>query len=80
MSLDPARGILFGIGLSVMLFWLPLGYVVFVTSRKGLRMNLSMLLLVFGFVLIVLAALNVPSSRVHLGWAGVACLVARLFL
>ena len=41
-------------------------------------MNLSTVLLVFGFVLIVLAALNVPASRVHLGWAGVACLVARV--
>lgn len=32
------------------------------------------ILLVAAFVLFVLAALNVPSTRVNLGWAGAACL------
>lgn len=31
------------------------------------------ILLVAAFVLFLLAALNVPSSRVSLGWAGAAC-------
>jgi hypothetical protein len=31
------------------------------------------ILLVAAFVLFVLAALNVPSSRLNLGWAGAAC-------
>lgn len=37
---------------------------------------MSMILLVFAFVLFVLAALNVPSSRVNLVGAGLACWVA----
>lgn len=37
------------------------------------------ILLVFAFVLFVLAALNVPSSKVSLGWAGMACLAAYWF-
>ncbi len=36
----------------------------------------QMVLLVFAFVLFVLAALNVPSTRVSLGWAGLACVAA----
>jgi hypothetical protein len=39
-------------------------------------MNWQLILLVFAFVLFVLAALNVPSSRVNLGWAGMACVAA----
>jgi hypothetical protein len=34
-----------------------------------------LILLVAAFVLLVLAALNVPSSRIGLGWAGLACAV-----
>ncbi len=37
---------------------------------------IGLILLVAAFVLFVLAALNVPSSRVSLGWAGLACLTA----
>ncbi len=33
-------------------------------------------LLVAAFILFILAALSVPSSRVNLGWAGMACLAA----
>lgn len=36
----------------------------------------QLVLLVFAFVLFVLAALNVPSSRISLGWAGMACVAA----
>lgn len=36
----------------------------------------QLVLLVFAFVLFVLAALNVPSTRVSLGWAGMACVAA----
>lgn len=39
-------------------------------------MTWQLVLLVFAFVLFVLAALNIPSSRVNLGWAGMACLAA----
>jgi len=39
-------------------------------------MTWQLVLLVFAFVLFVLAALNVPSSRVNLGWAGMACVAA----
>jgi hypothetical protein len=34
-----------------------------------------LILLVAAFVLLLLAALNVPSSRVGLGWMGLACAV-----
>jgi len=34
------------------------------------------ILLVFALVLCILAALNVPSSRVSLGWAGMSFFVA----
>jgi hypothetical protein len=37
---------------------------------------MTLILLVAAFVLFVLAALGVPSSRVNLGWAGMACLCA----
>lgn len=36
----------------------------------------QLVLLVAAFVLFVLAALNVPSTRVNLGWAGMACVAA----
>jgi hypothetical protein len=36
----------------------------------------QLVLLVFAFVLFVLAALNVPSTRISLGWAGMACIAA----
>jgi hypothetical protein len=35
-----------------------------------------LILLIAAQILFVLAALNVPSTRVSLGWAGMACLVA----
>jgi len=42
--------------------------------------NLGLVLLVFGFVCAVLAALNVPSARFHLGWAAIAFwLAAEIF-
>lgn len=38
---------------------------------------LVLVLLIFAFVLLVLAALNVPSHpRLSLGWAGLACFMA----
>jgi len=37
---------------------------------------IGLILLVAAFVLFVLAALNVPSPRVSLGWAGLACVAA----
>ncbi len=39
--------------------------------------TVTLVLLIFAFVLFVLAALNVPS-RIGLGWAGLACWVATL--
>jgi len=42
--------------------------------------NIRLLLLMFAFVLFVLAALGVPSSRFNLTAAGLACYVASLFL
>lgn len=42
---------------------------------------LQMLLYVLALVLFVLAAINVPSHRVSLGWAGLACwLTAAVFV
>lgn len=41
-------------------------------------MSLDQFLLVLSFVLLILAALNVPSSRVNLGWAGMACWLATI--
>lgn len=35
-----------------------------------------LILLIAAEILFVLAALNVPSTRVSLGWAGMACLAA----
>jgi hypothetical protein len=34
---------------------------------------LATILMVFAFVLLALAAFNIPSTRVNLGWAGMAC-------
>jgi hypothetical protein len=36
----------------------------------------QLILLVAAFILFVLAALGVPSNRVNLGWAGMACIAA----
>jgi hypothetical protein len=36
----------------------------------------QLVLLVAAFVLFVLAALNIPSTRFNLGWAGMACVAA----
>lgn len=33
-----------------------------------------LILIVAALILFILAAVNVPSSRVNLGWAGMACL------
>jgi hypothetical protein len=33
----------------------------------------TLVLMIFAFVLLVLAALNVPVARPSLGWAGMAC-------
>jgi hypothetical protein len=42
---------------------------------------LGTILLVFAFVLLALAALNVPSSpRINLGWAGMACWCLSILL
>ncbi len=41
-------------------------------------MNLRLILLVFAFVLFVLAALGVPTSRYNLIAAGLACYIATL--
>lgn len=43
-------------------------------------LNLRLLLIMFAFVLFVLAALGVPSSRFNLVAAGLACWVATLLL
>jgi hypothetical protein len=43
-------------------------------------MSVDLLLTVAAFVLFVLAALNVPSSRVSLGWAGAALLTMTLLI
>lgn len=36
----------------------------------------GLILLIAAFVLFVLAAVNVPSPKVNLGWAGMACIAA----
>jgi hypothetical protein len=41
-----------------------------------MAITLATILLVAAFVLFVLAALNVPATRVSLGWAGMACVAA----
>lgn len=42
---------------------------------------LGTILMVFALVLLILAALNVPSSpRFNLGWAGMACWAAAILL
>ncbi len=41
---------------------------------------LILILWVFALVLFVLAALNVPSTRVNLGWAGAAFVVLAVLL
>lgn len=41
-------------------------------------MTLHLVLLVFAFVLFVLAAIGVGAPRVSLGWAGLACWVASI--
>lgn len=41
---------------------------------------LILILWIFALVLFVLAALNVPSARVNLGWAGAAFATAALLL
>lgn len=38
--------------------------------------SLGLILLIAAFILFILAALNVPSSKIALGWAGMACLAA----
>lgn len=46
------------------------------TMARGLLVQSGMLipiLLVAAFVLLCLAALNVPSSKISLGWSGLAC-------
>lgn len=41
----------------------------------------QLFLYVAAVVLLILAAINVPSSRVALGWAGLACwLIAAVFV
>lgn len=40
----------------------------------------TLICLIFALLLFVLAALNVPSSRVSLGWAGAAFVVVALLL
>lgn len=42
--------------------------VLLVASLSGV--SLSLISLIIALILFVLAALNVPSSRVNLGWAG----------
>ena len=44
-------------------------------------MNLTLqgFLLVLALVLFILAAFNVPSTRVNLGWAAAACLTAAVW-
>lgn len=40
-------------------------------------MTVSLILLIFALVLFILAALNVPSPKISLGWAGMAFLAAN---
>ena len=41
---------------------------------------LTLILLIGGFVCVVLAAFNVPSTKVSLGWLGVVCLMLAYLL
>ena len=47
---------------------------------KGGDIMLSTILLVFAFVLLAVAAFNVPSQKVSLGWAGLACYILSLLV
>ena len=49
-------------------------------EQRSLRPMLVLMLMVAGFVLFVLAALSIPVPRVHLGWAGMACLTLAYLL
>jgi hypothetical protein len=42
--------------------------------------SLRLILLVFAFVLFVLAAIDIPSPKVKLGWLGLALLTAAVWL
>ena len=46
----------------------------------GLRIMIALAFLIAGLVLAILAALNVPASRVTLGWAAIACYFASLLV
>jgi hypothetical protein len=42
---------------------------------------ISLILLVFAFVLLMLAAFNIPNPpKVHLGWLGLACVCLSVIL
>lgn len=56
----------------------PVAHGEFITQRSLIM--LTMLLLVFAFVLFTLAALGVPSGRFHLIGAGLACYILSLLL
>lgn len=45
-----------------------------------MHVSLALILLVFAFVLFVCAAIGVPSGRINLIGAGLACWVASTFL
>jgi hypothetical protein len=38
-----------------------------------MKLSISLILFIIGLVLFMLAALNIPSSRVSLGWLGAFC-------
>jgi hypothetical protein len=45
-----------------------------------MKLSARLILLVLALVFFLLAALNVPSTRVNLGWAGAFCLTLALLV
>jgi len=43
-------------------------------------MTIAIILLIAALILAILAAINIPSSRVSLGWASFACFIGYILL
>jgi hypothetical protein len=45
-----------------------------------MKLSTSLILILIALILFLLAALNVPSTRVNLGWLGMFCLTLGIAL
>lgn len=41
---------------------------------------MALILLIAALILAILASINIPSNRISLGWASIACLIGYLML